>query len=491
MFFYPSGVFGDNEKKTRVKDPSFKAHDLWGLDKNTAGAATKPAGKKDDDVKPADKAEDDKPADTDPAEVISPEFEIEDNDEGKLKSVKIGEETYNEEQFVKYVNELPDDAKVEYFGDTLSKPELLKKLGGDDPKPADTDTKGKKDTDQEYKLNDKITLNEKEYNALVEGCVKEFDLTQEEINEMPEARLNKYLLNFYNIEQGKKSLNKKHQETAREKRDLEGEKSKLKDMRAEIEREEKKKKAEAELLEERKKALNEKEKELKALVKRDLEAEYDDGAINETDKKKLEYKQMRAEELLVDIEQERKDIKDEELESAKEMQKVQAKSTAVYLKFVVTDILEATGIKTSKPVEDILDEASKIKDLDALKEWKKANAEDHRNAKLVSRIMNDYLQWMSMNKDSKLTPGQFYELNIEDYPEAAQPDSKGGQKNNKKETVKELAVKNAFKRALEKQKQTPPNPGGHSTDSTVSYRNGKGPEKNKVRQAISKNYAQE
>lgn len=307
----------------------------------------------------------------------------------------------------------------------------------------ETDTEEEEDDDKKPEgvvLSDKITINDKEFNAL---CKKlKADLGDEEFDDLQEndKLFKKLLLKQYNLDNSEKAANAKHQENAKTRKENDAENLRIK---AENERI----KSENDKLEADKKALDEEQKKLEARLKK-----IDDEIDDETDDDKRQDLRMDKR----DMNKRLDEIKTKELPNLKttEEQLEMDKKVNYYLyceKDALNNVPELRLSNEGLDFQSILEQDDKG--------TFKGDPDDLIRAEVWNRLWVDYLS-KTLEYRKNNTISKFYDTRKRFYP---LPDVKGTKKKDetKADDKKKGKEKDEFTDLYKKHAKNPGLPAGH------------------------------
>jgi len=360
-----------------------------------------------------------------PGDDTKKEDEKKDDDKSDETSFTIGDKDYDIAGLEAEVGKLEDDSEtIEINGEELTKAEALELITESKKAAGIDETKG-------HTIGKKL-LSDAEYTDFVSKAAKHYEWDEDDIKNMPAKTLQKLLVQFDQHLDAEKSIKDRHQQNAKEKREIDKQRIELSqgmqeriDMRTNLEKD-----------------IKELEDNIKA--KKDLIAKDPDDEANETAKNKLISRQTTAEETLKADEKELQRLKGRDAN-------IEAQQSAIWVRAMILDLQTDPVFSTGdENVEDILAENDQ-----ALAQGKQYTGDKHtlRVAKQVRRILNDYEAFLDANPKAKTGIMAFYNSNKEDYPDlsakrtkAAQTDSKQG---------KTDSLKESFLKAFKKQKENP------------------------------------
>lgn len=283
----------------------------------------------------------------------------------------------------------------------------------------------------EYKFGDKV-LSQKEFDEIKGKIEHRYG---EEFDGLPENIANKIFEDYLNIKEASKSADRRHQENAKTRKELDAEKEEFTKERTRYENERKE-------WERRKDELRQEKAELEKIKKIDLnEIEDDDERF------KAIAKQEIADTSLKKMDSKMKDVENE-------IKLAIQREEGVYVKALINE-LQTTNpdLKTTAPIELIIQEFKNTGTYE--------NKEELIKAKRIHRVLKDYYNDYSPEERTKLSIANYYEIEKHNLPPLGLGQaSDNGQKGTKKYIdLKAESVKNLFKKAIES-KKTPDNPKG-------------------------------
>lgn len=289
-------------------------------------------------------------------------------DEPNVVEVKADEEL-TLEKATELVKDYDDDEEIEINGEKLTKTEFLAKFEKAD------------EGDKTYTIG-KDTLNQADYNALLADYKKKNDLTDEDIKDVPAKALAKQLEIHSKLENRSKSLNKESQEAANIKRDLARQADYVEGKLKEYEG--------------NKKSLDEKEAELKKIIARKPEEEYED--IYDEDERKEKIADLRMDQKLAKS----------KLEEVETQKKTTEKNIDALWKRVDDMAYESTFSEINAMIPELkLDEP-------AYKVLTSKSPKDYTTGKVANtqmRLAKDYLTYIRNNPESEWTVVDYYKIN--------------------------------------------------------------------------------